>query len=80
MSVHSTIHLGPDTSLKGKVVHTRNGHKPIYAFLGIPYAQPPVGQLRFKRTQPIPLWQGTREALEYGKHHLKSMLTTSLSL
>lgn len=37
------------------------------AFLGVPYAQPPVGPLRFH--VPMPLnssWQGSRNATEYG--------------
>ncbi len=36
------------------------------AFLGIPYAQPPVGPLRFKRPlSPLP-WEGTRAADTFG--------------
>lgn len=34
-------------SLKGKVQQSRNGSK-YYTFLSIPYAKPPVGELRFK--------------------------------
>ena len=36
-------------------------------FLGMPFAQPPVGEFRFKN--PVPLntsWTGTRNATEYG--------------
>lgn len=33
--------------VKGKTVHSRSG-MPFYAFQGIPYAKPPVGDLRFK--------------------------------
>lgn len=36
-------------------------------FLGIPYAQPPTGDLRFRA--PVPLnstWNGTRDAVKYG--------------
>lgn len=36
------------------------------AFLGIPYAQPPIGRLRFAPPQPTPPWQGIMDALEYG--------------
>nr|CAD7433708.1 unnamed protein product [Timema monikensis] len=35
-------------------------------FLGIPYAQPPVGDLRFKAPQEPVAWQGTRDAVTYG--------------
>lgn len=34
-------------SLVGRHLTTHNG-QPIRAFMGIPYAQPPVGELRFK--------------------------------
>lgn len=36
-------------------------------FLGIPFAQPPVGDLRFRVPQPLDTsWSGTRNATEYG--------------
>jgi carboxylesterase type B len=36
-------------------------------FLGIPYAQPPLGHLRFSLPQPInKTWNGTLDATEYG--------------
>src|SRR6187402_1889411 len=36
------------------------------AFLGIPFAQAPVGDLRFAAPVPPEPWKGTRDALEYG--------------
>jgi len=35
-------------------------------FLGIPYAQPPVGPLRFKAPLPAEPWPSTRDATEFG--------------
>lgn len=35
-------------------------------FLGIPYAAPPVGELRFKPPREAPSWSGVREAGRYG--------------
>jgi para-nitrobenzyl esterase len=36
------------------------------AFLGIPFAKPPVGQLRFAAPEPAEPWEGVRDALEFG--------------
>ncbi len=36
------------------------------AFLGIPYAAPPVGEGRFGPPQPPECWEGTREAITWG--------------
>jgi para-nitrobenzyl esterase len=41
----------------------RGGH---LAFLGVPYARPPVGELRFMPPQPLPAWSGVRDALAFG--------------
>src|SRR4051812_1330366 len=53
-------------------VHTRAGalrgkrQGEVAAFLGIPYAAPPVGPLRWKARQPVSPWSGTRAALAFG--------------
>lgn len=41
----------------------RGGH---LAFLGVPYAQPPVGELRFMAPQAPAPWSGVRDALAFG--------------
>ncbi len=35
-------------------------------FLGIPYAEPPVGKLRWKEPRPVRPWQGVRTAQDFG--------------
>ncbi|XP_040284110.1 cholinesterase isoform X1 [Bufo bufo] len=40
--------------------------KTITAFLGIPYAEPPLGALRFKKPEPIQPWSEVWNATEYG--------------
>lgn len=37
-----------------------------YAWLGVPFAQPPVGNLRWRAPLPTKPWQGVLEALESG--------------
>jgi para-nitrobenzyl esterase len=38
----------------------------IRTFRGIPFAAPPVGDLRWKPPQPAPSWTGVRKAAEFG--------------
>jgi para-nitrobenzyl esterase len=38
----------------------------MMSFLGIPYAAPPTGDLRWRAPQPVKAWQGTRQTTEYG--------------
>src|SRR5580658_289233 len=38
----------------------------VQAWLGIPYAAPPVGNLRWKAPQPPPSWEGVRTTGRYG--------------
>lgn len=40
----------------------------VRAFLGLPYAAPPVGDLRWKAPQPPATWTGERDATKFGAH------------
>ena len=52
------------TTTAGKVRGARDGK--THRWLGIPYAQPPVGDLRLKAPRPVQPWEGVRDALEFG--------------
>nr|ABN05619.1 female neotenic-specific protein 1 [Cryptotermes secundus] len=51
--------------LRGSVIQSRLG-RPIYSFRGVRFAQPPVGNLRFKAPVPVDPWQGIQNATEDG--------------
>ena len=38
----------------------------VKKFLGVPFAQAPVGELRWKAPQPVQAWEGVREAKTFG--------------
>ncbi|MBN2168452.1 MAG: carboxylesterase family protein [Actinobacteria bacterium] len=59
MAEHETIELD-----SGPVSGTRRGE--VTSYLGIPYASPPVGGLRWKPPQPVAPWTKTRPCNKYG--------------
>ena len=50
----------------GLVKGVVNESNTIVSFKGIPYAAPPVGDLRWKEPQPPISWEGVRDASEFG--------------
>ncbi len=46
----------------GKVQGVASASKSVTVFKGIPYAAPPVGDLRWKRPQPVKPWKGIKKA------------------
>jgi para-nitrobenzyl esterase len=52
----------PDGTLQGSTVAGTN----VRAFLGIPFAAPPVGKLRWRAPQPVHPWKGVRQAVAFG--------------
>lgn len=49
--------------VQGKLLPVLNGS--VGAFLGIPYAKPPVGKLRFRKPEPVDSWEGVRNASSF---------------
>lgn len=63
-------------SLGQRIVHTLTGavrgtgritmRVYVHQFLRIPYAEPPIGELRFNKTRPVVPWNGVYDATKYG--------------
>ncbi|WP_446743588.1 carboxylesterase/lipase family protein [Silvibacterium acidisoli] len=57
---------------KGKVEGTYTDDHKVRAFKGIPYAAPPVGDLRWQPPQPAAKWNDTFQAKEFGHHCIQT--------
>jgi para-nitrobenzyl esterase len=53
---------------KGKIHGKKSDDGQVRTFLGIPYAAPPVGPLRWKPPLPAVKWAGARDATAFGSH------------
>ncbi|XP_025303693.1 carboxylesterase 5A isoform X2 [Canis lupus baileyi] len=53
--------------VRGKQATVLGSTMPVNVFLGIPFAAPPLGPLRFKRPKPALLWNDSRDATSYPK-------------
>ncbi|XP_060617024.2 cholinesterase-like [Anolis sagrei] len=65
-----------DTSsgpVKGKTLAVGSGS--VRAYLGIPYAEPPLGKLRFQKPLPHQPWSKTFEAIDFGNACPQSVLS-----
>jgi hypothetical protein len=52
------------TTRSGRLAGTEEG--PLEVYRGIPYAEPPVGPLRWQPPEPVRPWSGTRHATRFG--------------
>uniref|UniRef100_T1GPC2 carboxylesterase n=1 Tax=Megaselia scalaris TaxID=36166 RepID=T1GPC2_MEGSC len=59
------VQLNHGGVLVGRHLETTKGRH-IRSFLGVPYAKPPVDDLRFKSPVPFPAWEGVRVATKDG--------------
>jgi para-nitrobenzyl esterase len=67
------------TAASDNVVTTQSGdlkgrrEGAVVVFRGIPYAEPPVGALRFRTPRPAKPWKGTRDAFEFGPASIQEL-------
>ena len=56
----------PETVTRQGRIRGTETPKGLAVFRGIPYAAPPFGPLRFRAPQPVPAWDGVRDATAFG--------------
>ncbi len=49
-------------------------HTGIQTYFGVPFAKPPVGELRWKAPQPLDNWQGVKETKVFGPRPMQTMV------
>ncbi|XP_063103542.1 pyrethroid hydrolase Ces2e-like isoform X2 [Cavia porcellus] len=57
-----TTHTG---QVQGRLLHVNDSNVGVYIFLGIPFAKPPVGLLRFAPPESPEPWNGVRNGTSY---------------
>lgn len=70
----------------GAVVETENGlvkgvmnePGPVISFKGIPYAKPPIGDLRWREPHAADSWEGVRDAGSFGASAMQNQIYTHL--
>jgi para-nitrobenzyl esterase len=59
--IKETVHLE-----SGSILGQQDLESGVISFKGIPFAAPPVGDLRWKAPQPVEPWEGTMECTKFG--------------
>lgn len=49
-------------------------HTGIQKFFGVPFAKPPVGNLRWRAPQPLDNWEGVKETKKFGPRPMQTMV------
>ncbi|MCK5441810.1 MAG: carboxylesterase family protein [Maribacter sp.] len=59
---------------KGIIEGNYNTHTGIQTYFGVPFAKPPVGELRWKAPQPLEPWEGVKETKAFGPRPMQTMV------
>ena len=69
--------LGAQTRVRTEAVvvaGTNSADGKVVIFKGIPFAAPPVGELRWKEPQGVAAWKGVRKATEFGARCMQARI------
>ena len=72
----AVLTLASDTVKTANGVIEGRGPLPsgVRVFKGIPFAQPPTGELRWREPQPVKNWTGVRQAFEFGPRCMQARI------
>lgn len=60
--------------VNGTIEGSYNTHTGIQTYFGVPFAKPPVGELRWKAPQPMNNWDGVKETKTFGPRPMQTMV------
>ncbi|MCR5100634.1 MAG: carboxylesterase family protein [Butyrivibrio sp.] len=72
VSVKNPVETGVISVSEGDISGVYNEDQTVEVYAGIPYAKPPVGELRWKETQPAESWDGVLKCDEFGPMSMQS--------
>lgn len=64
----------PAGKMVGEVLDASTG---LHVYRGIPFAKPPIGELRWRPPQPLGVWEGVRDCLENGSQSVQTWQGTA---
>lgn len=59
---------------QGLIEGNYNTHTGIQTYFGVPFAKPPVGDLRWKAPQPMDSWEGVKQTKRFGPRPMQTMV------
>lgn len=79
LSINMTAQNENDFAVQVKVENgliegNYNTHTGIQTYFGVPFAKPPVGELRWKAPQPMNNWDGVKETKNFGARPMQTMV------
>ena len=78
LTAQQRVASDPVKTATGLVSGTAGSAPGVTAYLGIPYAAPPIGDLRWRAPQPAPAWQGVKQATSFGTSCMQQKLGSRL--
>ncbi len=59
---------------QGIIEGSYDTHTNIQTYFGVPFAKPPVGELRWKAPQPLDDWEGVKQTKTFGPRPMQTMV------